>query len=136
MNDAKETQNLNKFSHETYEKSNLMTEKKNTNNNDTNAKNNKLSQEKFQFVKSIIKESLCNSLAQASIKFHQTKHLKLKMFLLFAIINLNTLALYMVIQSIISYLHYEVITTSRTIYETPTLFPTVAICNQNMLQNE
>ena len=41
------------------------------------------------------------------------------------------LTAYLVIETIITYLHYGVFTTSRTVIETPTTFPKVTICNYN-----
>ena len=145
MNDKSEVYNLNKISNEINEMSDLMHDNKSKkkqnkmNNNDINIGNNnshKLTHEKLKYIETMMKEVLYNSLAQACIKIYQTKHFKLKIFLLMSIIILNCLAFYMVVQSIRSYFDYEVITTSRTIYETPTLFPKVTICNQNMLQTE
>ena len=97
---------------------------------------NDLTKEKTKYIKTMMKEVLYNSLAQACIKLYQTKYFTLKTFLFVSILVLKVLASYMVIQSIRSYFDYEVITTSRTIYETPTQFPQITICNQNMLQTE
>ena len=41
------------------------------------------------------------------------------------------LAAYLVIEGILTYLTYSVLTSTRTIFETPTLFPKITICNQN-----
>ena len=43
---------------------------------------------------------------------------------------------YMIIGLVISYLEYEVLTTSQTIDETPSLFPKVTICNYVNFQTE
>lgn len=92
---------------------------------------------KAEHIKTLIKEVLCNSLAQASIRMNQKGRGQMRKFILFiSIVILNCLASYMLVQSIRNYFDYEVITTSRTIYETPTLFPKVTICNQNMLETE
>jgi len=89
-------------------------------------------------IKNTMKEVLCNSLAQAAMRMmHQKELCKLRKVILFiSIIVLNCLASYMLVQSIRSYFDYEVITTSRTLSEMPTLFPKVTICNQNMLETE
>ena len=122
---------LNKIKSDAYEMADLINE------NDSKKEKKKcFSSEKAKYIETMMKEVLYNSLAQACIKIYQTKHFKLKIFLFISIIVLNCLASYMVIQSIRSYFDYEVITTSRTIYETPTLFPKITICNQNMLQTE
>ena len=123
--------NLNKITNEVNEATDFLTESK-----PKKEKKKWLSDQKAKYIETMMKEVLYNSLAQACIKIYQTKHFKLKVFLFISITVLNCLASYMVIQSIRSYFDYEVITTSRTIYETPTLFPKITICNQNMLQTE
>jgi hypothetical protein len=84
--------------------------------------------------KSSIKDILYNSLAQAFIRVFLTSHLTVKTFLIFVIISTSSLASYFIIESILSYLNYEVVTTSRIIYETPALFPKITICNRNRFQ--
>jgi len=100
----------------------------------------KLSEMKRNFYKSeekrLLKEILYNSLSQAFIRAIQTPHLVVKAFLVFFIILSSTLAAYYIIGTIISYLNYEVITTSRTIYETAALFPKITICNRNKFQSQ
>ena len=88
------------------------------------------------YIQDMMKDVLYNSLAQACMKIYQTKNLTIKLFLYTSILFLNCLASFLVIQSVRDYFDYQVITTTRTIYETPTLFPKVTICNLNMLQNE
>jgi len=82
-------------------------------------------------VKVLIKETLYNSLAQAMIKISETPHLFLKVFLFIFVCIACGLASFLVIQSISEYLSYQVTTTSRTIYENPTLFPKISFCNIN-----
>jgi hypothetical protein len=86
--------------------------------------------------KRLLKEILYNSLSQAFIRAIQTPHLVVKAFLVFFIILSSTLAAYYIIGTIISYLNYDVITTSRTIYETAALFPKITICNRNKFQSQ
>ena len=86
---------------------------------------------KSEAIKALLKEVLCNSLAQATIKIFQTPHLLLKIFLFVSIIFLSVFASYLVIESILTYFSYGVSTTSRIIYESPTLFPQVTFCNVN-----
>jgi hypothetical protein len=82
-------------------------------------------------IKSILKEVLYNSLAQAILKIIQTPHVILKVFLLTFSICSSGLTSYLVIKSIMAYFSYSVTTTSRIINETPTLFPKVTFCNIN-----
>ena len=80
-------------------------------------------------VKEVAKETLYNSIAQACIKVYETPRISLKIYWLACIVCTSSLASYLVIQSILSYFSFEVTTTSRTIFETPTHFPKVTICN-------
>lgn len=81
-----------------------------------------------------IKDILYNSLAQAFIRVFLTSHLIVKSFLILVIISTSSFASYFIIESILSYLNYEVVTTSRIIYETPALFPKITVCNRNRFQ--
>jgi hypothetical protein len=87
-------------------------------------------------IKHLLNTVLYNSLAQAIIKIIQTPHWILKLFLFIFVIVSSGLASYMVINSILTYLSYNVVTTSRTIYETPTEFPAITFCNSYMFTTE
>ena len=78
-----------------------------------------------------MKDILYNSLAQAIVKLFKKSHFSLKLILLLFILSSISLASFMVISTIIDYYSYDVITNSRVIYETPTLFPKITICNNN-----
>jgi hypothetical protein len=86
---------------------------------------------KSDLIKSLVKEGLYNSLAQAIIKILQTSHFVLKVFLFVFVFSSSGFAAYMVIRAFGEFFSYQVITTSRTIYETPTLFPKITFCNVN-----
>ena len=80
-----------------------------------------------------LSEILYNSLAQAAIKCAQTHNKPLKIYLFLFIIGSISLASYMLIESVIEYFSYEVITIVRNLPEKPSsLFPVITICNQNM----
>ena len=81
--------------------------------------------------KYILKETLYNSLCQAIIKIVFSPHFILKLFLSLFVIVTSGLASYLAIESIMNYFTYGVTTTSRTVYEAPTLFPKVTYCNAN-----
>jgi len=87
-------------------------------------------------ILALIKEVLYNSLAQAVIKIILTPHLLIKAVLTVCVLCSTGLASYLVIQSIIEYFTYGVTTASRTIFETPTLFPKVTFCNVNKYTTE
>ena len=88
-------------------------------------------------IKTILKEILYNSLSQAIIKIIFTpQHYILRMFLLTFVLSSSSLSSYLVIKSFIDYFNFRVSTTSRTIYETPTLFPKITFCNLNTFATE
>ena len=90
--------------------------------------------QKKNAIKFLLKESLTNFLSHAIIKTLQTPHLILKLILSTFVLVSTGFASYLVIQSIMEHLSFKVSTSSRTIYETPTHFPKITICNVNMLQ--
>ena len=84
----------------------------------------KLEKEKENvLIKTLLKESLYNSLAQAIVKILQTPHFTLKIFLSLFVLGTSGLASYLVIKSILDNFSYQVLTTTRTIHEMPTEFP-------------
>jgi hypothetical protein len=93
-------------------------------------------QNRREQIKALVKDVLYNSFAQSLIKIAITPILTLKVFLSIFVLVSSGIASFLVIGSIVSYLSYEVSTTSRTIYENPTLFPKVTFCNVNWFNTE
>ena len=91
-------------------------------NNFAKPQTNQSEESKISF-KHILKETLYNSLSQAIIKNFFSPHFILKLFLSLFVIVTSGLASYLAIESTMNYFTYGVTTTSRTVYETPTLFP-------------
>ena len=93
-----------------------------------------LSNEKKLYLKGILN----NSLAQALIRLvaPQESILTIRIILFLSLIISNGLAFYYIASSVLSFLDYEVTTTSRTIYEMPTQFPKITICNRNRFQTK
>ena len=87
-------------------------------------------------IENLIKENLYNSTAQAIVKLYVTRYAVLRVFLLIIVTCSTTMAAYMVINSILIYCQYKVVTKSRTIHEMPTLFPKVTFCNLNKYTTE
>jgi hypothetical protein len=87
-------------------------------------------------INKITKQILFNSLAQAIIQIINTPYLIIKYFLFLFTFASTGLSFYLIAQSINDYLSYQVITTSRTIYEIPTLFPKISFCNVNWQTTE
>ena len=87
-------------------------------------------------IKGILKNTLNNDLAHAILKLCETSAKSIKILLgLFLIVSLS-LSAYLTIESCVSYFNFEVITTTRTVFETPTLFPKITICNINIFTSE
>ena len=80
-------------------------------------------------IKDLVKETLYNSVAQAIIKICLTPNLILKLFLALSVLFTTSLSFYLITQSIIIYLKFEVNSLSRTLFEIPSVFPKVTICN-------
>ena len=89
-----------------------------------------------EFKKNLIKETLYNSTAQAIIKILVTKNVSLKLFILFYLVLATGLSSYLIIESTLSYLNYQVYTTSTLIHEMPSQFPTITICNRLQFTTE
>ena len=87
-------------------------------------------------MKTLIKETLYNSTAQAIIKIIETPHYILKAFLFLCVIVMSFSCSYLIIVLIVQYLSFDVSTTSRTLYETPATFPKITICNTNQFTTE
>jgi hypothetical protein len=99
-------------------------------------KSNTLSSNESSRIKTLVKETLYNSLAQALIKLNDTQYWSLKVILLIFVLITSGLCSYLIIQLILSYYSYGVSTTAKTLYETPALFPKVTICNVNTFTTE
>ena len=82
-------------------------------------------------IKSLLKETLDNSVAHAIFKIIDTPMFTLKIFLFLCVILSSGLCSYLIIELTMSYLSYGASTTTRTLYETPALFPKITICNIN-----
>ena len=93
--------------------------------------NDNLKRLQYKLIKLKVKEILYNSLAQACIKIFKTPHSTQKIFLIICICLTSSLTAYLVIQSFIDYYKYEVSTTTRTIFEIPSVFPMVTICQSS-----
>ena len=82
-------------------------------------------------IKALMKKNLTNEMASGFMKIFETKQTPIKLFWAISLLLSISLSSYLIVESFISYFNYEVSTTSRTLFETPTLFPKVTICNYN-----
>ena len=79
---------------------------------------------------------LRNETIKLFIKTFRTKSIIIRLYLVFLLISVTTITVYTLVGLILSYLKYEVITTSIAITETSSLFPKVTICNYINFQTE
>ena len=79
----------------------------------------------------VLKDNLTCEMYHAFLEVFDSQHYIIKLHLALFLIVSYGLASYMTIQLIMSYFNYGVTTTIRTIYETPSTFPQVTICNLN-----
>jgi hypothetical protein len=89
-----------------------------------------------EVIHEIAKETFQTPLTMAVTNIVFTPHYPLKIFLFIFVLVSTGLASYTVIQSVMAYFNFDVTTTSRTLYETPTLFPKVTFCNVNKYTTE
>jgi hypothetical protein len=78
-----------------------------------------------------ILDDVQNEVMRACFKIFETPYPIVSVFLFVFILISTGLASFLVIETIISYLSYEVTTTTRTIYELSSSFPKITICNVN-----
>ena len=79
-------------------------------------------------IKDLISENLSNEAIQASLKILFSTHKLIKIFWTICILVSMGLCSYLVVQSILTYLAFGVITTTTNIVENPTDFPKITIC--------
>jgi len=106
-----------------------------THNKMNNLEEKSLESRKSQ-IKYLVYEDLTNEMARSIIKVFETPHLLMKIFVVVILVLVTGLSSYLAIESVLSYFDYEVSTMFRTVYETPTLFPKVTICNINPFTTE
>ena len=79
---------------------------------------------------------LRNETIKLFIKTFRTKSILLRLYLIFLLISVTSITVYTLVGLMVSYLNYEVLTTSITITETSSTFPRVTICNYINFQTE
>lgn len=94
-------------------------------------KKNSIKSEKRFLVKRLIKESLYNSTAQALVKVYNSSSRLTQLFWCVCLAGACGLCSYFVIQSLIDFFTYDVALSTRTYFETTSLFPKITFCNKN-----
>lgn len=86
---------------------------------------------KSDLIIKLIKETLYNSTAQSILKLIETPHWPLKGLLLIYLVLAGVISSYLAVQSVLAYLSWQVFTTNTYVFETPSHFPKVTICNRS-----
>jgi hypothetical protein len=84
----------------------------------------------------VLLTQLQNEVVLTCLKIYTTPHVLHRIFLFLFVMASCTLASFTVIQSVIGYFEYAVVTKSQLVYETQTQFPKVTICNLNPFTTE
>ena len=92
--------------------------------------------DKKRQIKEILKESIQTPVALGIINILFSPYFLFKIISAIFVLASSGIASYLVIQSIVDYYTYDVTSTSRIIYESPTLFPKITFCNVNLLTSE
>ena len=82
-------------------------------------------------LEQMLKENLSCEMFHFVLNVFYSPHLVIKCILAFFILVACGLASYTTITLVLTYMEYNVITTTRIISETPAVFPKVTICNKN-----
>ncbi len=86
---------------------------------------------KTDLIIKLVKETLYNSTAQSILKIIETPHWPLKGLLLIYLVIAGVISSYLAVQSVLAYLSWQVFTTNTYVFETPSHFPKVTICNRS-----
>jgi hypothetical protein len=79
----------------------------------------------------IVKENIKNEFGIGILKIVYNKHIIIKIFWAFVLVGVFAFSAYLITQNFLSYFSYGVRTQRRQIFETPSLYPQINICNQN-----
>jgi hypothetical protein len=96
-----------------------------------NVHEKKIQNNQHEPLMALLKKHLTNEMHGAIFISIETPHLMLKLFLIAFLLIAYSLAAYTTIKLILTYLQYDIVTKSRTIYETPSVYPKITLCNLN-----
>ena len=104
--------------------------------NETNENEKTHSSEQESQLSKLLKEHLTNEMFSTILHIIHTPHILLKIFLsLFMLIAVGLFA-YTTVNLALSYLDFGVTTLTRDIYETPSTFPKITVCNVNQFTSK
>ena len=88
---------------------------------------------KRKHIEHLFKDNIRNEFGVGLIKIVTNPHIVIKLFWIVCLMGSLAISSYLIIGNFMEYFHYEVTTTVRQLYESPSLFPEVIICNQNLI---
>lgn len=101
---------------------------------DQQQETNHANKQSFEYTKQILRESAMDSTSHGIPHIFKRQNISLKIFW-FICFNVSALiCFFMISKTIVDYLQYETVSRTETIYEIPSEFPTVSICNLNPFQ--
>lgn len=86
--------------------------------------------------KQVVSDCCSESTAHGIPHIFRRQNIALKLFWLACTLTSAVVCAWLVAKTITDYNSYETVTKSQMIFETPTLFPTVSICSQNMFTTD
>ena len=84
---------------------------------------------KLELMKQRLQSDIRSEMYKICIKIVNSPSIPIKMVLFLFVFAASSLAAYTVIESILTYFAFQVITTTRSEHETPTTFPKITLCN-------
>jgi len=109
----------------------LKDNKSSAKNDEPNGDERKILDNQHKPLIAMLKKHLTNEMNSAIFMSIETPHFVLKLFLIAFLLIAYSLAAYTTIKLILTYLQYDIVTKSRTVYETPFVFPKITFCNLN-----
>ena len=87
-------------------------------------------------IKNLVKDNIGFEGAQALIRIFDAKIIFLKIFWVVCLVGSNLICGYLLVQTLLTYLSFQVFTTTTTVHETPAVFPKITICNSAFATTE
>lgn len=91
---------------------------------------------RFRHLKEIVIETASESSIHSIPQIFKRKNRVLKVFWALSFMTFAGLSAQMITKSVTSFFEFETITKAVTVYENPTRFPVVTICNQNAFMTD
>ena len=87
-------------------------------------------------IKTLIKENVGFEGAQAFVRIFDIKNMLSKIFWMLCLLASVLMCGYLLVQTLLTYLSFQVYTTTTTVHETLAIFPKITICNSVLTTTE